>query len=836
MGKRMKYLIIGALATGLTVAGAIGGGIIETPFKAADASVALNDLSLEPAPAAFIQVAQIDAPVATGFGMYEPYPVPAYRATVGLREPDVAQGFSNVATGTRNFSWSDQFDSREQRMLLDNNMVARPEGVASFGAVYMLAEPGTSSFVTTDAVLHGLKTTLREAYRQLERDHMAPVLAAMLGELSANLGRQIDAERNPNVRTDMARLLAYVQTAYVLLDPSIQLDSRVADAVEAELDKIDQAAGPAPSSVFPTQRIDYSRFVPTGHYALNDDFERYYQARTWLQEIDFNMRSADGSVDVSSTRTALLLVRTMDLLADEGEFRTMYESIRAPLAFFDGSSRADMSWDMLAGSARSYYGKLMVANAGLLADDKDIAEFVPYLERNLPRGDRDGVGGFRMIARGHDPAAFITDQLHRAGEASQGSAGLDLMAALGSERASRITGGQGEKAPSILAQRPVEEWVQSLQASLLYTVEPLLETPDDLNGYPRFMRGNAWRDRQLGTALGAWADFQSPIRTLPISVAQITAGSSAPAPVAAGYVEPNPEAWSRIASLAGYMRNGLSSGLYGPFVQRELIEKLRDIEHSAARLMRISAAELEGTALDDEQLAFIASMGERIAAYETFTDPSLKADGATIVASVANNGRQMSPATGHPLVVYVIVPRNDGSGGLMLTRGAVYSYYETDASPERWERMLTTADGTLKPDLRWIESYVNTTAAFAQPVAALRSVTGTLTEVASYDLTEKERKRILPTAQLSLESNVVRRSQGELWFTVTSQKLDGTSIIISVINSGGQQVFRSSPERLDRGQRYDLVRVDGLQSGQYFIRISDLADRTLASGRFMVVQ
>ena len=37
-------------------------------------------------------------------------------------------------------------------------------------------------------------------------------------------------------------------------------------------------------------------------------------------------------------------------------------------------------------------------------------------------------------------------------------------------------------------------------------------------------------------------------------------------------------------------------------------------------------------------------------------------------------------------------------------------------------------------------------------------------------------------------------------------------------------------------QRYDMVPTENLASGNYFIRISDVDGRTLASGRFMIVR
>jgi hypothetical protein len=57
-----------------------------------------------------------------------------------------------------------------------------------------------------------------------------------------------------------------------------------------------------------------------------------------------------------------------------------------------------------------------------------------------------------------------------------------------------------------------------------------------------------------------------------------------------------------------------------------------------------------------------------------------------------------------------------------------------------------------------------------------------------------------------------------------------------VLNTAGREVYRTTPARIQSGKRYDVIRVEELLPGQYFIRVTDYTDRTLASGRFMVVR
>ena len=104
---------------------------------------------------------------------------------------------------------------------------------------------------------------------------------------------------------------------------------------------------------------------------------------------------------------------------------------------------------------------------------------------------------------------------------------------------------------SSLVQVPTEDWVQNLQWTTLYTAQ-ILATNDQPDGLPQFMRSNAWKERKLNSALGVWAAVQNELGHLSgihISESE-NGGSGAVRSVTAGYVEPDPVAWSAIASEA----------------------------------------------------------------------------------------------------------------------------------------------------------------------------------------------------------------------------------------------------------------------------------------------
>ena len=392
----MKYMMLSALAVGVAAAGlSVTGDLFKTSLST---SALTGSLSGRNPSARNAGIVDIEVPVSTAFGLYTPLAIPKYRPEVGLNEPAISNGFANVATATESFPWANYFTTSERALLQKNNLVARAEGNGSFSQAYMLGSPDLGSFVTVDAVLHGLRVTAEEGYREMERAHMAPTLESVLGDLSRSLSSQLGSERNPQISASLSRLLAYIQTAHALINPAAEIDPRVADAVNAELRNISETRRTAASAIFPDRQIDYARFSPEGRYTLDRTLQGYYQARTWLGGISFEIRASRSERDLADLRMATLLARTMDLLAEQDEFKNRYMSIYEPLGFFNGRSDRDVSYDMLAGALRGYYGQPIMGSASQLGDNSGLSEFAPYLQRQLPMGSA-GSRGFRFLGQ-----------------------------------------------------------------------------------------------------------------------------------------------------------------------------------------------------------------------------------------------------------------------------------------------------------------------------------------------------------------------------------------------------------------------------------------------------
>ena len=99
-----------------------------------------------------------------------------------------------------------------------------------------------------------------------------------------------------------------------------------------------------------------------------------------------------------------------------------------------------------------------------------------------------------------------------------------------------------------------ETWAQNLYWGWLYCLLALLNAKGD--GYPAFMKREAWADKDLNAALGSWAELRHDT-ILYAKQSYARKGSMPLEKDTHGYVEPNPELYGRLASLTKMTYDGL---------------------------------------------------------------------------------------------------------------------------------------------------------------------------------------------------------------------------------------------------------------------------------------
>lgn len=405
----------------------------------------------------------------------------------------------------------------------------------------------------------------------------------------------------------------------------------------------------------------------------------------------------------------------------------VWDALYEPTAFFVGAADDLVPSEYLEIIQEIYGTEFPIAD---LDDEALLEQFIEEalllrapLILSHPISDNEDLNqtvGFRFMGQRYIPDSYILGQLvyDNVGTLLNPRLmpkGLDVMAAFGSSRAWELLEdeknyvnyvSQMETLWNMIGNLTENEWTQNLYYLWLYSLLPLLSDPGE--GYPFFMQNGAWVDKQLSTALASWTELRHD--TILYAKQSYGAITGLP-PQIKGYVEPVPSLYARLASLCQMMITGLDSrSLLSTLIQ----DKLQHLHDLLLDYQTISIKELEGTPRTDDEYHLIQNSGGRLEAIVTFpgdNETSSDADNdMAVIADVHTDPNSMSvleEGVGHPMIILVAVPIN---GQVILTRGAVFSYYEFTwpmndrLTDEAWQDMI--AQGTEPALPSWIASFV----------------------------------------------------------------------------------------------------------------------------------
>ena len=686
---------------------------------------------VKPAPAK-VEPTPTPAPypvVPSGFGIYEPYPVtvqpslPSYEIELGA----VANADLLAAL------------NEEQKALLEQNgFVVVPSRIPQIYEVYKRAkEEGIPIFVTTDALLHTFHIIYNYALRLIEMEHFVQDLKG-LNQAMVEAALEQYANASGKVREAAKRNVAFFAVAAKLLDPDFAVPDEVANLVEKELALIEAHQGFAASPIF-GYREDYSQYVPRGHYTRNETFQRYFKAMMWYGRMMFRLRPGATPEAIEAgrmeTRQAILIVAALQKAEVEGKpALEVWERIYEPTVFFVGKTDDLNVYDYSQAIAEVYGQEWTLSD---LEDDEKLDRFIERAMALRPPKivssyvtDREKpekvTKGFRFMGQRFIPDSYIFQQLvyDKVGTRENPRLfpkGLDVAAVLSSERAYDILLNvydedryanyrqQMEKLREEFAQLPPEQWVENLYWAWLHSLRPLLEIKGE--GYPVFMQNTAWADKDLNTFLGSWTELRHDTILYAKQSYTLKATSIMPQPEAVkGYVEPQPEVFTRLAALAKQMRTGLDGrGL----LNAEYRDKLLRLESLLLDLKAMAEKELVGEPLSDREYETIRNIGgilEDLTTFSVRVQEQITSEADERMALVAdvhtdvNTGQVLEEAVGDAFLIYVVVPVE---GELVVAQGGVFSYYEFTwpmaerLTDEVWQAMEP------KPDLPiWTKSFI----------------------------------------------------------------------------------------------------------------------------------
>lgn len=617
--------------------------------------------------------------------------------------------------------------------LLQNLFYLTPSSDGQIYDVYKhLSEAGLPAFVTTDSVLHTYHILFDYILRMLEVQRFSPDIVDLSKLLFDESAAQADSASD-QVKTAALKNTAFFAVALTLLGESPDVPADAKNMVQSELSLIQGHQGFAESPIFGYGE-DYSQYVPRGHYTRNDTLKKYFMAMMWYGRMSFRLKIKDDpELAREQTRRAILIT-----LALKDRKFDLWKGIYEPTVFFVGETD-DLSVFDYNGLLLDVYG----SNIGLsdLADDVKLQAFIdkalklkePKIVSTLladidyQESGMDTIKGFRFMGQRFIPDSYMFQELVYAKVGTLDDPrlfpmGLDVMAVLGSARAYEILDKvygetryanytkQMESLKQQFAALKADTWTQNLYWCWLYCLMALLNEKGD--GYPSFMKKQAWTDKELNTSLGSWAELRhDTILYAKQSYGMLTGIVIPPAPPH-GYVEPNPELYGRLASLTGMTIDGLNSrGL----LLDVFSDRLNQLKNLLVSLKSISEKELAGAAPSDDDYSLIKNVGNSLENITTFP-PDVKDaitndtdDKMAIVADVhtdPNSGQVLEEGVGSPYHIYVAVPVD---GKLIVAEGSAFSYYEFKQpmsdrlTDEKWQDMLKNDRAPDTPE--WTKSF-----------------------------------------------------------------------------------------------------------------------------------
>jgi hypothetical protein len=637
--------------------------------------------------------------------------------------------------------------SRAQLVRLSRDgLVVSPGSEKEFFTLYEQARyTNVPIFVTTDSLLHVYHLLFDKVLRTAEVEHFIPMLRDLNEALLARTDEIYQALQDTDWEDPARRTVAFVGVATRVLDPDVPVPAYAADLVEAEVALIEDAAGMLPSPIFPELRYgeDYTQYIPRGHYTKSGALKAYFKSMMWYGRMTFRVSRPN------ETRSALLLVHALRTTQVKGRpALEPWADLYSSTVFFVG--RSD---DLTV----LQYGKVMdkIYGQGITVDDL-VDE--PLLDRFIEEAEllppprilgivimdtddvEEGTKGMRFMGQRFVPDAYIFRELMYRNVGTRENrrglpSGLDIPAAMGSERAYRHLDEMGEtdyenydaqmdKMQAWLSGLSVEEWTETLYNAWLYCFHPLLDVPG--GGYPAFMMSEAWVDKQLNTVLGSFAELKhDTILYAKQAYAELGGAPPPPPPVPPrGYVEPVPEFYARLAALTEMTLDGL--GQRGLLVEQDEAS-LRRLDAMARSFQVMAEKELRGEPLTEEEYRTIRFYGGElehltIAAADT-PDEGYGVGGqampeeepqAAVIADVATDPWPqlvLELGVGRIDELHAVVPliEDDGSITLQVAKGGVFSYYEfawpmdDRLTDETWREMLAEGEAPPRPD--WIASF-----------------------------------------------------------------------------------------------------------------------------------
>lgn len=639
----------------------------------------------------------------------------------------VKKDLSNIA----NLEKFGDFSKEQLELIIKNNFVVNPTKEEQLFYIYEKNEYlEIPSFITTDSVLHTYHIFYDYYLRTLESEKLLGILVELTDKMLKSSTDIYNKISNEDVKNAQLKNIAFLSTAQLCLKKALpnNIPKEARDMAIKEFDLIEGHSGFSQSAIFPFD-LDYSQFIPRGHYTRNEDFQIYFKAMMWYGQAPFPLYiEKNGAKERNIEQTLQALLLTYSVYSNK-EFFDKWENIYEPTNFFVGNSD-DLGIFEYGDLLFKIYGDSPDLNK---LNDKDKldklyeeADKLPepkikakYTDVSTPVGKQ-----FRFMGQRYVLDAEIIQELVEPIVRPIPS-GLDVMGVLGSKKAEEIQMAKEENQywemyPEMFNRLKDKfsklndgEWQSNMYQGWLWTLKGFFEPFG--KGYPSFMTNDAWVDKDLNTALGSWSELKHD--TI-LYGKQSGAEKGGGGQFVVGYVEPNIEVYEKLLWLTKFTRENLKARNLNI---ESIDEKIIKFEDLLSFLINCSVKQLKNEELTEDEYNRIGYYGailedlmnsfvEGDARWFEITSDTDKnmaviADFHTIAPNQFSGPGYMESGVGPAYEIYVVVPI---AGELYLTRGAVFSYHEFISNErltdEAWQEMIKEDKQPSMPE--WTSSFI----------------------------------------------------------------------------------------------------------------------------------
>jgi len=512
---------------------------------------------------------------------------------------------------------------------------------------------------------------------------------------------------------------------------------------------------------------DYSQYVPRGHYTRSEALKRYFKAAMWYGRMAFLLKGSSDPYDaliseedarIATIQASLISAELPSIEVGNTSCWQIWNRIYSVTSFFVGVADDLTSYEYLDAMEKVFGTEF---DASQLADEEALLNLKAELAqmrspeiyggsgicRVLPPVSKEKLyeclaktKGMRFMGQRFIPDSYMfqnlvfpavgayvgkdepfTMKMTQLGPQRCFPRGLDVMAVLGSDRAYDILKSEGDteyrredtsydEQLSELREEfdavSEEDWHHNLYWSWLYALKPLLGNFGQ--GYPAFMQTEAWKDKELQTALASWTELRhDTILYAKQSYTPVAESAPPPPKPVVGYVEPVPEFYSRMLAVTEMTRGGLTQLNALSDTERSRLEELEGI---LERLIAISKGELEGRELSESDYDFIRNFGGQLDSIVVGVEA--KGKETTLVADVHTDANLPMEVLeeGVGYVDLILVAYKVPDGRIIIGAGPTLSYYEFRwpmeqgrLTDEQWKEMLEQGEQPPRPG--WIDSF-----------------------------------------------------------------------------------------------------------------------------------